>query len=177
MSEPKSIGVPDENLPAKVCTICNQSKPAEQFSRVRKSQERRSPYCKSCSQLVQRKWREANPEKMKAINARRNMPGGRKRSNWKPNAEQRARDQARKRKWDRNNQEKCRAQQAVNRAIKMGTLVRPRECNKCGKVARIQASHTDYSKQLDVEWLCPSCHKRKDNAIRAESLAISRATA
>jgi len=52
---------------------------------------------------------------------------------------------------------------AVKRALKSGRLVRPTVCEKCGRDGlRIEASHDDYSKPLDVKWLCVPCHRGKD---------------
>lgn len=46
----------------------------------------------------------------------------------------------------------------VSKAVKRGELVRPRACHDCGKEAEVQGHHTDYSKPLDVIWLCEKCH-------------------
>lgn len=46
---------------------------------------------------------------------------------------------------------------AVNAAIRNGTLTR-RPCRDCGAL-KVQAHHEDYSKPLDVIWLCQKCHK------------------
>ena len=57
---------------------------------------------------------------------------------------------------------RCRS--AVYMAIKKGILMRPDECEWCGKSKkRIEAAHYDYSKPLDVKWLCSSCHKKWDH--------------
>ena len=58
------------------------------------------------------------------------------------------------------------ASSLVNRALKLGILVRPKMCEICsaspepGKNgrSRIQGHHDDYSKILEVRWLCTSCH-------------------
>jgi ribosomal protein S27AE len=48
---------------------------------------------------------------------------------------------------------------AVDRAIDKGILVRPDKCSRCGEGAKIiQAHHPDYSKPLEVIWVCPACH-------------------
>ena len=52
---------------------------------------------------------------------------------------------------------KFRARQAVSRAIKAGKLSRG-PCVKCEATDKIQAHHPDYSKPLEVVWLCPKCH-------------------
>ena len=59
--------------------------------------------------------------------------------------------------------EKVRAHAAVERAVKRGDLVRPDTCERCGDQAKfIEASHDDYEKKLEVEWLCKPCHYEKD---------------
>ena len=51
------------------------------------------------------------------------------------------------------------ARGAVHRAIKNGTLIKPAWCMTCGKEADIiEAHHADYSKPLDVIFLCKKCH-------------------
>lgn len=34
----------------------------------------------------------------------------------------------------------------------------PQPCESCGSVD-VQKHHTDYSKPLDIEWLCAPCHQ------------------
>lgn len=50
------------------------------------------------------------------------------------------------------------ARNKVYRAIKSGKLVKATECSQCGSIHRIQAHHIDYSKPLEVVWLCRTCH-------------------
>lgn len=65
--------------------------------------------------------------------------------------------------WNQRNPEKRHAHNAVRRAVKSGVLVRPDQCARCGRECKPQASHDDYNKPLDVEWLCQPCHKLKDS--------------
>lgn len=60
-----------------------------------------------------------------------------------------------KRDWCDRNPAKRKAQYAAGNAIRDGRLVR-QPCEICG--ARAQAHHDDYSKPLDVRWLCPKHH-------------------
>lgn len=61
-----------------------------------------------------------------------------------------------------NNDEKTRrrAGRAVRKAIKKGLIIRPNVCSDCGCEARVEGHHSDYSKPLDVIWLCPKCHAK-----------------
>lgn len=59
--------------------------------------------------------------------------------------------------------EAYRAKNAVNNAIKAGTLAKPSECDSCGQAAPLHAHHHkgyDVAQILDVMWLCPACHGR-----------------
>jgi hypothetical protein len=47
----------------------------------------------------------------------------------------------------------------VHRAIRSGELMRPHQCEICGN-SKPDAHHSDYSKPLEVVWLCRSCHQR-----------------
>jgi hypothetical protein len=59
---------------------------------------------------------------------------------------------------------KYNAHQVVSAALACGVLVKPRVCDRCGGVNeehgrwRIHSHHEDYSKPLEVDWLCPKCH-------------------
>lgn len=48
------------------------------------------------------------------------------------------------------------AHQAVQTAIRNGSLVR-QPCEKCSS-QKTHAHHDDYSKPLDIRWLCHRCH-------------------
>jgi hypothetical protein len=51
------------------------------------------------------------------------------------------------------------AHAAVSAAVLSGVLVRPTQCERCpNEVDNIIGHHHDYSKPLEVEWLCRPCH-------------------
>lgn len=54
---------------------------------------------------------------------------------------------------------KYRAHQMVAYAIKAGNLV-AEPCEQCSRADGTHAHHDDYSKPLNIRWLCPPCHKR-----------------
>lgn len=64
---------------------------------------------------------------------------------------------ARSQRWAARNRHKATAGLRVLRAIKRGVLVR-QPCEVCG--AKGLAHHDDYTKPLEVRWLCPLHHAR-----------------
>ena len=47
-------------------------------------------------------------------------------------------------------------------AVKTGTLIKPKKCEVCEEVKPLQGHHEDYSKPLEVIWLCTGCHADAD---------------
>lgn len=58
--------------------------------------------------------------------------------------------------------EKRRARKLLSYAVSTGKVI-PQPC-KCGAV-KAQAHHHDYSKPLEVEWMCAKCHSQLHNQI------------
>jgi len=63
----------------------------------------------------------------------------------------------------RRHPERRQANNAVMVALRTGRLVRPDACGRCRCSCKPEAHHQDYSRPLDVEWLCRRCHRRADN--------------
>jgi|GEM_PF-6821707 len=79
--------------------------------------------------------------------------------------------------WRKRHPEKLAAQLAVRSAIEKKQMVKPRICDRCWVEYRsrgeLQAHHRDYSKPLQIVWLCRACHLeahgRDGSALRARS--------
>lgn len=59
------------------------------------------------------------------------------------------------------------ARRAWSSALRSGRVERPDICEVCGIVARVHGHHEDYTKPLEVRWLCPKCHKAEHHQLRA----------
>jgi len=119
-----------------LCPHCKTWLPVKVFGRNRARWDGINVYCKPCSKQI-----------AKASD---------------PVARQRSREN-----WARRNHVRLapmyRAIVAVREAIKVGKLTRPSTCEQCGAGAPIEAAHYDYSRRLDVRWLCLPCHRQWDH--------------
>lgn len=115
--------------------------------------------CGTCSACLRRarelRWRRKTPEKQRAYRAAR----AEYQKEWRNrNRERRSADRlARWRDDVGGERAKARARQSVLRAVAAGSLVR-QPCEVCGTDERVQAHHDDYSRPLDVRWLCTQHH-------------------
>lgn len=55
-------------------------------------------------------------------------------------------------------QKKRKSRIIFSNALQSGKLIRPDNCSKCGVTGKIDGHHEDYSKPLEVIWLCKICH-------------------
>lgn len=147
----------------KECGGCNEVKPFEKFYRDRKRTDGRQTRCKRCQSSEGRAWRLANKAHAASLGRRWDENNREKRREkareWRKANPGKATEHAAKAR--RRNPEKVRARKLVHRAIERGTMQKPHGCSLCGKEPPerlLQAHHPDYSKPLDVEWLCPRCH-------------------
>lgn len=115
-------------------------------------------YCKECVRRRVRRYAAANPEKIRLLTREKHRrPEYRaKEVEWNrghPEARQRIRL-----RWAKANGEKRKAQQMVGNAVRDGKIKKLKSCQECGRTSGIEAHHPNYSKPLEVVWLCTECH-------------------
>jgi len=52
------------------------------------------------------------------------------------------------------------ARYTLSNAVRDGKIIRPDRCSHCHVVGPLHGHHHDYSKPLDVVWLCVPCHRQ-----------------
>ena len=79
---------------------------------------------------------------------------------------------ARVAQWKLAHPDRRRAQLRLKKAIESGLVQKLEACSRCATTKlRIEAHHEDYSRPLQVEWLCKPCHIRADRERRKREAA------
>lgn len=165
---------------AKVCNGCQVSKPLDEFAVIATRKSGRGARCKECEKERRRQYRLKNPDKIRALALAYRASGKAKERNrvytkrypdrvkaWKRAWRVRDRGQT-DRRYTRRHPEKYRAHVAVMMAVRSGKLLQ-QSCEVCGN-SKAEAHHDDYSKPLDVRWLC--CTHHREHHRKLKSLAI-----
>jgi hypothetical protein len=129
--------------------------PVSEFT-VHKRTGRPESWCKTCRREYYREWRKRNPEKARAAVRRYHQRSRAKLRAYRQRPAERAKHAAR---------------QLILWSVKTGVLKRPEACERCGDVPpprRLHAHHPDYSRPLDVVWLCSMCHGEEHRKTRDE---------
>ena len=153
----------------KKCFKCGFTKPLSEFYKHSQTLDGYFNKCKECTKKDVYKYRDKNIEKIKAYD--RNRPNHKERlkankERLLKNPEALKKYKEKQRQWGFKNKEKRNAHCKVARALLRGILIRPVKCEKCGAIEKIEAHHDDYSKPLEVKWLCVECHNQRHKELR-----------
>ena len=134
-----------------VCKDCGQNKPLSEFYKHPGMTNRVLGSCKVCRKDYARARYQLNMQDSQWVDKERQRqltktcsPTG----------------LTRMRRWCEENPEKYRAHRALNHAIRGGKIIKPLNCEHCGRNGIIHGHHMDYSRPLDVMWLCVKCHHK-----------------
>ena len=139
----------------KECTTCNTVKPLSDFYVNNALSDGLTTKCKSCFRdygLQKRaKARENKPKdwKKKTVDMKSYM------DDWKAKNPQYS--TLKTKEWYQNNKERLRIKYAVKYALQTGKIKRI-PCMICGN-ENVEGHHPDYSRPIDVVWLCKKHHE------------------
>ena len=146
----------------KKCKSCEIDKPLDDFYKHEAQKDGRDSTCKECRKSRLKERRKADPEKFKETDRLRYQIDPRVRERhrrYHKTDDGKAALRRSHKKWIEANEDKRAAHILLNNAIKAGKVEKPNACDDCGKCeCRIEGHHDDYTKPLDVRWLCRECH-------------------
>lgn len=171
----------------KHCVKCGFHKPLYDYYRQKSARDGHTAKCKECIKHDVSKYRNENIEKIREHDRNRNMLPHRiaSREAYKKTDNGRcALNKAKKAYIDRYPErkketissynkrfpEKRAARTTLQSHIVTGKISRPTSCQMCGCLCVPHGHHEDYSKPLDVMWLCVQCHAKRHIEIKQNSL-------
>jgi len=132
----------------KKCFKCGAIKPLTEFYKHSQMKDGRVNKCKSCNKSDVKKNRLEKVEYYREYD----------RTRYQEDPSVRVRLSEVARKWREEHPDRYKAHTAVNNAVRDGRLTKG-VCEVCGK-PDVHGHHDDYSKPLEVRWLCPEHHKK-----------------
>lgn len=137
----------------KKCSTCKAEKPHVDFYKDKRTPDGLKSQCKKCHSVTSLLSRDVDNHREYQRNWMRS-------SKYATREDVRERSMLRTRVRHKGIEVKARA--LANRAVELGFLDRPVSCPACKTSAlTIHAHHEDYSRPLDVIWLCSECHGKK----------------
>lgn len=157
---------------SRMCTVCKVEKPYSFFYKSKKGKNGYAEQCKACRIEKDRQYYKKNPEICLAKHARwaKRNPDKiikNQRSYYERNKEKildKMRESRKKngyastKAYRQRNKHKIDCHNFVALAVKLGQLKKLDYCEKCKINCIPHGHHHDYTKPLDVIWLCRKCH-------------------
>ena len=128
------------------CRVCGDEKDRGDFYAAHISETLAHGECKECTKERVRHRARTNPKVQEYDRARAKLPHVRERIAHVAT------------RWNAANPDAYKAHYTLSNAVRDGKIAR-QPCLFCGEF-KVHAHHRDYSKPLDVIWLCPKCHHR-----------------
>jgi hypothetical protein len=134
----------------KQCKRCEQWLPLSAFYTHSAMSDGYLGFCKECTKRRIRRHRENNLDRIRAYDRQRAKLPHRTELSKKRIMREKALYP-----------ERYKARTAVSNAVRDKRIEKPEKCVQCGNAHNyLSAHHEDYSRPLDVIWLCPPCHIR-----------------
>jgi|SRR5215217_2883309 len=148
-----------------ICINCREVKNSSLF--YDRPNGNKDKTCKECRKIKSKENRQSNLERYREADKKRYAESPKRRENKKRYNSTETAKEKHKLRTRRNIDkfpEKKRARGLLHYHIKKGNIIRPDICSSCSKNTLVHGHHHDYSRPLEVEWLCSKCHYKEHNS-------------
>lgn len=149
-------------MKTKYCYCCRICKPVQKFNKNKSKKDGLADECKNCKHIQDKKYYNKNKNRLKQYSNDyyyahhdKCLVACKCYSKSIKGKEVHNRGSA---KYIKNNPEKYAAHCKVYCALSTGELQKPKKCQVCNIKGYVEAHHEDYSKPLDIIWVCKKCH-------------------
>lgn len=140
--------IEDDNM--KICLKCGEEKPLSEYFKRKKSKDGYETRCKECRLKRHHEYVIENKETIKEKDRQRDKLPHRKKAK-----------SIRLKTHIKKNPLKFKVRRRARYAASAGILIKPDVCEICNENDhQVEGHHSDYSKPLDVIWVCRPCHMR-----------------
>lgn len=136
-------------MESKKCFKCGEEKPLSEFYVHKMMKDGYLNKCKECAIKDVRLRRIEHPEILAEYEKKR-----------LGNDERRAYVREHAKRWQEKYPERKKAHQTLQNALRDKKISKPDSCEVCGCKKKLHAHHYDYSKALEVVWVCVKCHRQ-----------------
>ena len=144
----------------KRCFKCGLVKDLVDFYKHKKMADGYLNKCKECAKKDSLENRKNNTEYYRAYDIVRGRHPSRSRDRYNKSKKGRRIKARAQKKWELMYPERVKAYSKINRAIKSGGIKPKSVCEVCFSQTKLQGHHPDYSKPLNVIWVCTPCHAK-----------------
>ncbi len=159
----------------KACFKCGEVKPLTDYYKHKNMADGHLNKCKYCTKNDANKYRNDNLDKVREYDRNRPNKYERSKNLQEYHRTEKGKEVRRKAMQNyRKDKVKKQAHCDLNNAIKYGRIVKPSKCSNCGIECIPHGHHDDYSKTLDVRWLCVKCHTDFHNYVREKQRELEK---
>ena len=165
------MNITETDTRTKICIGCGAEKTLTEFKKRVGRKDGRGGRCKACCNAAKKAYARTARGRAACLAASRKYENSEKGKASRKEYIQKGRGREvylqKARTYYKKNPDKYQIYAAVKEAKKTGVLI-PQPCEVCGTNDNIDAHHDDYSKPLEVRWLCKKHHsalhmERRDN--------------
>lgn len=138
--------------------------------KLRKAQYERWVNNKQTKLTQQKAWRERNHEERLEVERQYRAKADRSEYHREYASKNRERIRENQKRYREKHKLKTLAQAKLHYHKSVGNIEIPNCCDMCEKKVPLEAHHYDYSKPLDVTWLCMQCHKKVHKIIKSKEI-------
>lgn len=146
----------------KTCFKCNVKKPLSDFYKHPMMADGHLNKCKECAKTDVKANRLKRIDYYKAFDAARSNLPHRVEARRQYALTERCKESQRlsRIRYQERMPDRRAAHVLLGNAVRSGVVAKPKNCEWCGSQGKLHGHHEDYTKPLDVIWLCVPCHKK-----------------